>query len=276
MFSLIRRWRRRRLCKKPFPSEWLPYLERHVPFFLRLPGELREAFLDRVKVFAWEKVFTGAGGLQITDEMRVVISALAARLILHLSMDCYDQLSEIVVYPYHYKHPEDDGMILGEAHTFGVMVLSWPAVLESLQDPRDGINTAIHEFAHVLDVADGKFDGAPELRAGEDYRAWAQILNRRYEALRSGKPDERKVLRDYGAENPAEFFAVATEAFFEKPREMKQYTPDLYAELQRFYGFDPASDDLDGVPSGKKLGRDEACPCGSGRKYNKCCGVLLG
>lgn len=272
MFGFLRRWRRRRLRRRPFPGEWLAHLERHVPFYRRLPDDLREPFLDRVKVFALEKKFTGAGGMLITDEVRVVIAAVASRLVLHLDLDYYDHVSEIVVYPHHYRHADDDAVVFGEAHAWGIIVLSWPAVLHGLSDTRDGIHTAVHEFAHALDVADGTFDGTPELRAREDYRPWAKVLGARHEALRRRRDRERKVLREYGSQNPAEFFAVATEAFFEKPRQMKEHTPDLYEELRRFYGFDPASDALDGVPSGERIGRNQPCPCGSKKKYKRCCG----
>jgi len=272
MFGFIRKWRRARLRKRPFPEEWLPHLEKRVPFFSRLSGEQRGAFLDTLKVFAWEKTFTGVQGLEITGEVRAVISAVAARLVLHLDLEYYDHLSEIVVYPDHYKHPERDGIVYGEAHHWGTVVLSWRAVLNGLKNPRDGKHTAMHEFAHVLDVRDGSFDGTPELRSSEDYGPWARILAQRYENLCARKRRERKVLREYGTINPAEFFAVATESFFEKPGAMKAHTPDLYEELRRFYGFDPASDGVDGVPSGEEIGRNDPCPCGSGKKYKRCCG----
>ncbi len=272
MFGFIRNWRRRRLLRRPFPKAWLPHLERHVPFFRKLPEDLRQPFLDRLKVFAWEKKFTGARGMAITDEVRAVISAVAVRLILHLESGFYNRLSEIVVYPFHYKHEDDDTVVFGEASTWGTVVLAWPAVLAGLRDSRDGHHTAMHEFAHVLDVADGSFDGTPDLRAQEDYRPWASILSDHFEKLRARKRKQRKVLRDYGNQNPAEFFAVATEAFFEKSVQMKRHTPDLYAELSRFYGFDPAADGRDGVPSGKKIGRNARCPCASGKKYKRCCG----
>ena len=121
------------------------------------------------------------------------------------------------------------------------MVLSWPSVLAGLKDPRDGLHTAIHEFAHVLDAENTGFDGLPTLRAREDYRPWAVVLGAHFEKLRKGGKLEAKSLRPYGATNAAEFFAVATEAYFEKPRQMKKHTPELYEQLQRLYGGDPAS-----------------------------------
>ena len=237
---MFRSCRRRRLAKRPFPPEWIAHLEKNVPFFRGLDGDRRERYLRLLKVFAWEKHFFGAGGLEMTDEIRVVVSAAAVRLILDLDLSYYNRLTEIVVYPYVYRHPDQEGAILGEAHTFGTVVLSWPAVLSGVRNPRDGHDTAIHEFAHVLDVADGSFDGTPRLHGGEDYRPWAEVMTKHYFALRRGGRRRRKVLRAYGATNEAEFFAVATEAFFEKPRQMKKLSPELYEELRRFYGSDPA------------------------------------
>jgi Mlc titration factor MtfA (ptsG expression regulator) len=178
--------------------------------------------------------------MTITDEVKVTIAAAAARLILRLDVSLYDDLTEIVVYPEAYRHPDAaDAAVLGEAHHWGTVVLAWRAVLDGLRDHDDGHDTALHEFAHVLDRVDGAFDGAPTLRAHEHYRPWAEAMSRHYAKLRRRDKRTRSVLRDYGASNEAEFFAVATEAFFERPARMKERAPDLYAELARFYGGEP-------------------------------------
>lgn len=241
MSGLFRTFQRRRLLRRPFPSEWLVHLDTHVPVFARLSPALRQAFQDKLKVFVWEKEFIGAGGLTLTDEIRVVVAASAVHLVLHLDLGYYDRLREIIIYPGAYRHPDRTGGMLGEAKAWGTVVLSWEAVLAGLGNPRDGHDTALHEFAHVLDRADGAFDGTPKLRSYSHYRAWAEVMSERYAGLQAGRAPERRVLDDYGTLNEAEFFAVATESFFEKPRQMKDRTPDLYEELHRFYGWDPAS-----------------------------------
>ena len=210
-----------------------------MPFYAKLDGATRERFLEQLKVFVWEKAFIGAGGQEIDDEVRVVVSAAAVRLTLALDLSYYDRLTEIIVYPDAYRHPEVDGWVFGEAHHWGTVVLAWESVLQGLANPDDGHETATHEFAHVLDRAAGAFDGTPELRARADYRPWAEVMSRNYLALRRGSRRARRVLRDYGAINEAEFFAVATEAFFEKPSQMREHAPGLFAELERFYGSDP-------------------------------------
>ncbi|PTL84930.1 M90 family metallopeptidase [Vitiosangium sp. GDMCC 1.1324] len=240
MSGLFRALHRRRLLRRPFPPEWLGYLEQRVPFFRELAPELRERFLEQLKVFAWEKEFIGAGGFSITDEVRAVVSATAVRLVVHLDLSYYDRLREVIVYPDAFLIPDRTGVVLGEAKNWGTVILSWQSVLAGLSNPHDGHSTATHEFAHVLDREDGAFDGTPQLRRYSHYRAWASVMGEHFLKLRQGQRLERQVLDDYGGVNEAEFFAVATESFFEKPLQMREKTPDLYEELKRFYGWDPA------------------------------------
>lgn len=239
MSGFLNKLKRKRLARRPIPDKWLTILEESVPFYPLLSGKIKQRFLQMLKIFIWEKCFIGAGGMMITDEVRVVIAACAVRLVLHLDLSYYDRLTEIVVYPYVYHHLDEEVAVLGEARNWGTVVLSWPAVLQGLASPKSGHETATHEFAHVLDRADGVFDGTPKLRARADYRVWAEIMSRHYLSLRKGDPLEGRVLRQYGAINEAEFFAVATEAYFERPQLMKDLIPDLYTELQAFYGGDP-------------------------------------
>jgi Mlc titration factor MtfA (ptsG expression regulator) len=238
VFSLFRRWRRKRLRARPVPAAWAEILARNAPFVARLSEADRARLLGDVAVLVAEKVFLGAGGLAVDDEHRVTIAAAAARLVLRLDVGLYDDLTEIIVYPDAYQHAGADGAVFGEAHTWGVVVLSWQAVIQGMRDQKDGHDTALHEFAHVLDRVDGAFDGAPGLRAREDYRPWAAVMSRHYQKLVARDRTVRSVLRDYGATNEAEFFAVATEAFFERPAKLRERAPALYDELRRFYGGD--------------------------------------
>lgn len=239
ILSFLRSRKRKKLAQQPFPSGWEPIVAKKLKFATKYHAAEREAFLTHLKVFAWEKHWVGARGLAVTDEMRVVIAGQAARIAHNLDLDAYDRLSEIVIYPSHYVHPERDAIIYGEANRWGTVVLSWDAVTHGIVNPSDGHDTAIHEFAHVLDIADGWFDGTPLLHDGKDYHAWSVVLGQHYAALK--RNPRRSVLRAYGATNEAEFFAVATEAFFERPKTMKKKTPDLYRELKRFYRTDPAA-----------------------------------
>ncbi|MFH1465857.1 MAG: M90 family metallopeptidase [Pseudomonadota bacterium] len=233
MFRWLRDRRRRALAAQPTPPAWSGWLEHRVPFFERLSPEGRARFLELLRIFVGEHRFVGAGGLTVTEEMKVVVGACAVRLILHLDLSLYDGVTEIVIYPQRtLVDPKDGTRFLGQAHHHGAVILCWPAVLDGLKRAHDGHDTALHEFAHALDLADGSFDGAPPLRAAEDYGPWAQVLGKHFERLQR---QHSPVLRDYGATNPAEFFAVASEAFFEKGDALRRTSPDLYAALARFY-----------------------------------------
>jgi Mlc titration factor MtfA (ptsG expression regulator) len=239
IFELWDALRRRLAAREPFPEAWRVILRRRVPFYDRLDESTRDRFEHKLKVFVRTKEFQGARDFAVDDEVRVVIAATAARLVTNLADEHYERLSTIVVYASHYKHPDCEHVIFGEANDRGAVVLSWEAVLRGLDDPRDGHDTATHEFAHALDVEDGAFDGAPQLE-GAAYAPWARVMTSAYDGLRRRKKRARPVLRDYAGKNPAEFFAVSTEAFFEKPRQMKEKHPALYEQLAAYYRCDPA------------------------------------
>lgn len=232
---MFRRWRRSRLARKPAPAHWAEILAHDVPFFGQLSGDERARLLDIMKVFAHEKYFIGAQGFEITEDVPVIVSACAARLVLDLDVSYYDRLTEIVVYPGGFNNPLDEEDRDGEAHDWGIVVLAWDAVLDGLDDPHDGYNTAFHEFAHVLDRADGEFDGTPKLHRMGDYALWGQVMEEEYARLQREEGMGTHPLDDYGAESEAEFFAVATEVFFEDPDLLRRETPKLWREFRRFY-----------------------------------------
>jgi Mlc titration factor MtfA (ptsG expression regulator) len=236
VFGFFRRRRRRALAAAPTPVTWAEILTRNAPFAARLSAGERGKLESDMKVLLAEKHFIAAGGMEVGEEVRVTIVAAAARVVLHLDVARYDAVSEIVVYPGAYRHPDKDGAVLGEAHARGVVVLAWDAVVGGLRNERDGHDTATHEFAHVLDARDGSFDGTPELRAHEHYRPWAAVMQAHFTRLRGGDRKLRKVLRDYGTTNEAEFFAVVTEVYFERPAVLRGKAPALYEVVHRFYG----------------------------------------
>lgn len=253
VFDFLKDRRRARLREEPFPAEWEAVLDRGVPIYRRLPDEEKEALRGHVQVFLAEKQFEGAGGLEMTDEIRVIIAAQACLLLLRLddAADYYPRLRSIVVYPSTYvaKAQEGDGAVvhegdsvrLGESWTHGAVVLSWDGVRAGAANPRDGHNVVLHEFAHQLDQEDGGADGTPEMPWSR-YAPWARVLSEHYlELRRDARRGRRTVLDDYGALNEAEFFAVATETFFEKPGQLQRRHPELYEELKAYYGQDPAA-----------------------------------
>src|SRR5262245_30490963 len=188
----------------------------------------------------------------MTDEIKVTIAAHAALLLLGISHDYFARVMSILVYPSGFRSPEgwmrEGGIVdlttgaLGQAWYDGPVILAWDSVLNGARDPKDGQNVVLHEFAHQLDYLDGMADGTPPLRHREDYKRWQEVMTREFERLkRESEHGHPKVLDSYGATNHAEFFAVATEAFFEKPRQMSTRHPELYAVLSEYYGQDPAA-----------------------------------
>ena len=219
----------------------------------RLTAEDRAELFGLIQIFLVEKRFEGCGGLEITDEVRVTIAAQACILLLHRETDDYPNLTSILVYPTTYVVREGrrtaEGLVaegpqarLGESWARDVVVLAWDSVLSGAADIHDGHNVVLHEFAHQLDQEDGTGDGAPALSRRSMYVAWARVLGHDFDQLVSDVAHHHRTLIDrYGATNPAEFFAVVTETFFEKPRELRARHPELYTLLKEFYRQDPAA-----------------------------------
>jgi len=218
----------------------------------RLTAADQHELLGHARVLADEKHFEGAGGLLMRDEIRLTVAAQAAVLLLHRETDYFPRLKSVIVYPTGYFAPNEraEGGIWseGEQHLSGhtqrnlrALVLAWDDVRAGAADPTDGRNLVLHEFAHQLDFEDGATDGTPVLETGAQARSWAQVFGGELEALRrAADTGEPTLLDPYGAEDPAEFFAVATETFFERGAELRQRHAKLYEELRRFYAQDPA------------------------------------
>lgn len=253
VLRFLRRLRHERIWREPFPADWTALIDQNVPYVRSLDDEDRAWLEDLVQVFLHDKVFEGAGGLEVTDEMRVTVAAQACLLLLgDEETAVYPDLARVVLYPEAYVATrrsakgmvveEQEEVRLGESWDRGVVVLAWSATRHGARNVHDGMNVVLHEFAHQLDQALGEADGAPELPRGMSYGRWAAALGREFEHLRDRAEAGRPSLLDpYGATNPAEFFAVATESFFEKPVQMKERKPELYAQLAAFYRQDPAA-----------------------------------
>ena len=223
-----------------------------MPLYGKLPTKLRQELHGHINVFLKEKDFIGRADLTITDEIRVIVAGNACLLLLNRKPSYFVGFSSILIYPDTYvaKEVTSDGVVeiqrdsvrLGESWHRGPIVLSWQDVLEGISDPADGRNVVIHEFAHKLDEENCNVDGLPILMDDDHYREWADVLSKEYEALADrAEAGKNEVLDEYGLTSPAEFFAVATESFFEKPQMMRERLPDLYRQLRKFYAVDPAT-----------------------------------
>lgn len=254
MWRPIRDHQRKELEQQPFPQAWTDILERDVPYCRHLHPDERQRLENLIKVFIHEKNFEGCGGLVLTDEIKVTIAAQACMLLLNLHHDYYRRLVSILVYPDGFNLEQEERgeaygtvsktslPVMGISSGMGVVALSWPDTLQGGRNPEDGSNVVFHEFAHQLDQLDGVMDGAPPLENGTMYRDWARVLGREYDALQRDVARGRSgLIRAYGATRPAEFFAVVTELFFEKPIRLKQEHPELYDEFRQYYRQDPSA-----------------------------------
>jgi len=244
-------WQRRRVMTRAFPAPWQQILHDNLPYYARLPENLRQRLQQRILWFLHEKTFVACGGLQLSDEMRITIAAEACLLTLHQTGNDYARLRFIYLYPSAYKAANREvtaaGVVsehtqhrLGESWHDGKVVLSWDDVSRGSSNFGDGENVVLHEFAHQLDQASGDSNGAPLLRSAQSYQQWAKVLAHEFEALQQdARHGHRSTMKHYGATNPAEFFAVATEHFYEQPEAMQQQHPQLFQQLQTYYGLDP-------------------------------------
>jgi Mlc titration factor MtfA (ptsG expression regulator) len=252
IFGFLKERRRNRLRARAFPNEWLKIIKNRVAFFVRLSAADQAELLDHIQVFLAEKRFEGCAGLEITDEIRVTIAAQACLLLLHRRTDYFPWLLTILVYPSTYLVEENrpvEGPVWGEGkmsrlgetgRTMGSMVLAWDAVKSGAADPSDGKNVVLHEFAHQLDYENFATDGAPALATREQQMSWREVMRTEFASLRAADDTGIPTLLDtYGATNPAEFFAVSVEAFFERPSALCSRHPKFYAELQRYFDQSP-------------------------------------
>lgn len=252
MFAIFKNRRRSALRKEPLTAEQRALLRENVPYLAKLDEAESTELEGLIRIFLAEKSFEGCGGLEITEEIRLTIAAQACLLLLHRDTDIYPNVESILVYPgaYLVRATHSDGPVViegeqgrtGESWTRGLVVLAWDHVKSGAAQPEDGQNVVLHEFAHQLDGESGSMDGAPELGTRARYASWAKVLGDEFaelsQRLQAGLNSD---IDFYGATNPAEFFAVITEVFFEQSRAMKQRHPELYQELALFYRQDPAA-----------------------------------
>ncbi|MEP2777665.1 MAG: M90 family metallopeptidase [Luteolibacter sp.] len=239
-------------AEEVFKEEWRELLVANMPLYSRLPDEVRERLHERIARFIGSTRFEGCNGLELTEGMILTVAAQACMLVLYRDGEPYPDLRNVYLYPTTFSSVQKSrdalGIVtegevhrLGESWHTGTVILAWDSVDQGARNIHDARNVTFHEFAHQLDHEDGDTDGAPALPSREAYRSWGRVFRENYsDFLKSVGAGKRTLIDEYGATNPAEFFAVATETFFEKPRQLRKKRPELYAEMQGFYGVDPA------------------------------------
>lgn len=269
---------RNKVLSEAFPPAWRQVLQQQVVFYNSLSKPERHRFEQNIQVFLSEKRITGIQ-TQIDDKIRVLVAASALIPIFGFEEWEYDNLGEVLIYPHTFSRDfalEGEGRnVLGMVGTGvmrNVMILSKKALLDGFSNTKDGKNTAIHEFVHLIDAQDGDFDAIPKLLDKKYIAPWLDLIYKNIKHINQGKSS----INPYGATNEVEFFAVASEYFFEKPHIMKKNYPELYTMLSRIFHQDLTHQfkyqvkDLIGY-TGDKIGRNAPCPCGSGKKYKHCC-----
>jgi MtfA peptidase len=251
MFSWLQKRRRQALLASIFPDAWLGYLAHNVVHYAFLSTQEQAKLRDDLRIFIAEKQWEGCGGLVMTDEIHVTIAALASILTLGFEDEHFDRVHSVLVYPEAYvvpvEHPIGSHVTLqmlqdrlGEAHYRGPVILSWNEVLAAAREPGAGNNLVFHEFAHQLDMLDGLVNGTPVLSNDELADRWRRIMDREFEAHRRHRHRD-SLLDPYGATSEAEFFAVATECFFDRPLDLREEHRDLYTLLRDYFNQDPAA-----------------------------------
>jgi MtfA peptidase len=243
--------RRSRIRAQAFAPHWRDVLRRRMPAFALLPADVQWRLKKNAQVLMAETPFIGCAGLQITDEMRVLVSVQAA-LLLRPGTSHFENLRQVLIYPGAFAVQrsteaaawvrEERHALVGESWQQGQVILSWEEVLRGAADPGDGQNVVLHEFAHQLDQAHGQANGAPWLPGAQSRARWAQVMTAEFQALQRRLANkEPGLIEAYAASNPGEFFAVLSELYFEKPLELAQQHPALYAQFRGLYGVDPLS-----------------------------------
>jgi Mlc titration factor MtfA (ptsG expression regulator) len=254
MFGWFSNRRRKKLTCAPFPSLWDDIICRNVGHYCFLEDAERAHLRALIQVFIAEKYWEGAGGLELTDEIRVTISAQACLLLLGLPHNYYKNVTSIIVYPSTIVMPQQTAgsfensivpvgpaqPVIGVAFRRGPVIIIWDAALRGGRHPKSGHNVIYHEFAHKLDMLDGMADGTPPLKDRSEFRDWVETCSREYLRLKGRtEKGKRSFLDAYAATNEAEFFAVATEHFFDQPKLMLKHAPDLYRVLKSYYCQNP-------------------------------------
>ena len=238
------------IYRKPFPAEWRLILKKQWPIYSRLPEDLRDQLEQLALIFLERIEIRGIEGLEINDEIRVLTASQACILLINQKSFFPNKLRSVVIRPKGYtatQHESYGGItsekkiqVLGQSWESGLVVLSWDNTKSGARNAKDGRNLVIHEFAHQLDQADGQADGAPILGSPEQYAKWRKVCSRVFTDLqRKIEEGEKTLIDEYGATNPAEFFSVVTETFFEKPFYLKKRRPELYQLFQEYYQIDP-------------------------------------
>ncbi len=268
-----------RIKNTPFPSEWREILIKEVPFYNALEQQDKNRLEQNIQYFIYTTRITAIQS-KLTEELKVLVAASACIPVFGIANWSYDNLGEVLLFPAklenHLVEFEGEGAVLGRVQPYKnsyILSLSEPALRQGFKNIQDKHNVGIHEFAHIIDQMDGSIDGTPEtILPSELVPTWKNLVHQEIKKIKAKASD----INSYGATNEAEFFAVATEYFFEDPLKFKKRHPAIFEVLEKTF-----HQDLDNKsyfntdrylhPFGAKISRNAPCPCGSKKKYKNCC-----
>lgn len=248
---------------------WTDILEQRVAFYRGLSADEKQIFEQRALLFL-QTTSIEAGQIPVTDVDRVLVAASAIIPVWGFPDWHYFNVSKIFLLPAAFNERFECGMpdscitgMVGTGPMAGKVAFSQPALIEGFSNERDKKNVGIHEFVHLVDMADGDIDGFPErLKKFRFAVPWFELVADKIKQIDRGKSN----IRDYGATNDAEFLAVVSEYFFERPEMLKRKHPRLFEALSDFY-----QQDVSHIKNSVSIRKKAPCPCGSGKRYKRCC-----
>ena len=251
-------------------KEWSDFLQNTVSFYRHLSAKDKICFEQRCLLFLETTRVEGSQDVEVTDNDKLLVAASAVIPVWGFKGWHYFNIESVILLPSRFNSEYKYGLLdssisgmVGTGDMSGKMVLSRPDLYHGFENTRDKQNVGIHEFAHLIDMADGLTDGFPERVTKYEYSTpWFDLVQKKIEEVDRGKSN----INDYATTSNAEFFAVSSEYFFERPKMLKRKHPRLYQYLSEFYKQNLAEINLDLEPK-----KNELCPCGSGKKYKRCC-----
>ena len=274
LYLLLRRKKKTIKYTGPVPESWKQILSEKVHFYRALSEEEKTQFENRIQHFLNTTRITGIQtSVELSDSLLTAASAIIP--VFAFPEWEYANLSEVLLYADSFNRQFESGTgesnilgMVGSGYMEGKMILSKSALQQGFANEKDKKNVGIHEFVHLIDKADGAIDGLPEVLLKHAFALpWLDLIRKQMKEIHAGRSD----VNPYGGVSEQEFFPVIAEYFFEQPELLKKKHPDLYKNLTEIFSVD-LSEKYQHIPPAAKTGRNDPCPCGSGKKFKECCG----
>jgi len=274
LIFILKRKKKTQFIPTPYSKEKKTYLHTHIEFYRELTDNNKLLFENRIQKFIHKIKVTGID-VDVDEYDRLLVASSAIIPVFAFPEWEYPGLKEVLLYPGSFNEKfvcaQPDSLIsgmVGTGYMEGKMILSKPALHHGFSNAGDRKNVGIHEFVHLIDKVDGVVDGIPEVLVNKEFALpWLELVRQKMEKIHNLDSD----INAYGGTDKREFFSVIAEYFFESPKLLKSKHPILYEQLNQIFTTDLANR-YKGKNKGGEPGRNDRCPCGSGKKYKRCCG----